>query len=69
MTVTKKKRRKKPSGPFDRLRKALSKIVAVPRDLIRKSKARHLALDDADTKRVMKRKKRKKKSAATKRAS
>jgi hypothetical protein len=68
MTVA-KKRRKKPSGPFDRLRKALSKIIAVPKDLIRKSKARHVALDDADTKRVAKRKKRKKKPTATKRAS
>jgi hypothetical protein len=68
MTVA-KKRRKKPWGPFDRLKKVLSKIVAVPKDLIRKSKARHVALDDADTKRVTKRKKRKKKPAATRRAS
>jgi hypothetical protein len=65
MTVA-KKRRKKPSGPFDRLRRALSKIVALPKNLIRKSRARHVALDDADTKRVMKRKKRKKKPTVTK---
>jgi hypothetical protein len=69
MTVKKRKPQKKPSGPLARLRKALSKIVAVPKDLIRKSRARHVALDDADTKRVMKRKKRKKKPPATKRAS
>jgi hypothetical protein len=67
--MTAKKRRKKPSGTFDRLRKALSKIVAMPYDLIRKSRARHVALDDADTKRVMKRKKRKKKPTEKKRAS
>jgi hypothetical protein len=64
-----KKRRKKRSGPFARLRKALSKIVALPRDLIRKSQARHAALEDADTKRVMKRKKHKKKPPAATRAS
>jgi len=64
-----KKRRKKRSGPFARLRKALSKIVALPRDLIRKSQARHAAIDAADTKRVMKSKKRKKKPPATKPAS
>jgi hypothetical protein len=68
MTVA-KKRRKKPWGPFDRLKKVLSKIVAVPKDLIRKSKARHVALDDADTKRVTKRKKRKEKPTAPRRAS
>jgi hypothetical protein len=66
MASAKKRRKKKRSGPFARLRKALSKIVAVPRDLIRKSQARHAALEDADTKRVMKRKKAKKKPAATK---
>jgi len=65
MTV-RKKRRKKPSGPLSRLRKALSKIVALPRDLIRKSKARHAALEAADTKRVMKRKKGRKKPAPAK---
>jgi hypothetical protein len=66
MTVAKKRRRKKPSGPFARLRKALSKIVALPRDLIRKSQASHAAIEAADTKRVLKRKKRRKKPAATK---
>jgi hypothetical protein len=63
--MAKKRRRKKPSGPFARLRKVLSKIVALPGDLIRKSQARHAAIDAADTKRVMKRKKRRKKPAAT----
>jgi hypothetical protein len=67
MTVAKKRRRKKPSGPLALLRRALSKIVALPRDLIRKSKARHAAIEAADTKRVMKLKKRKKKPRATKR--
>jgi hypothetical protein len=64
-----KKRRKKPSGPLARLRKALSRIVALPGNLIRKSKARHAAIEAADTKRVMKLKKRKKKPAPTKHAS
>jgi hypothetical protein len=69
MTAAKKRRRKKPSGPFARLRKALSKIVSLPGDLIRKSRANHAAIEAADTKRVMKRKKHKKKPPATKRAS
>jgi hypothetical protein len=69
MANAKKRREKKRSGPFARLRKALSRIVALPRDLIRRSQARHAALEDADTKRVMKRKKRRKKPPATKRAS
>jgi hypothetical protein len=67
MTAAKKRRRKKPSGPLARLRKVLSKIVAFPSDLIRKSRARHAAIEAADTKRVMKLRKRKKKPGAAKR--
>ena len=62
-----KKRRKKHWGPLARLRRALSKIVALPLELIRKSQARHAAIEAADTKLVMKLKKRKKKPGATKR--